>query len=232
MMRTNIQRSVRLAGLVLVTTFILIGVFLPSAASAAPAQAAAAAPAYGTNQYIVRPGDTLSGIARYFGTTVSAIMSANNLVSTRIYVGQVLFIPAGGGGGGGGGYCSQYYYVQRGDTLSGIARRFGVNMQALAQANGIYNYSRIYVGQQLCIPGGYNPEPYPPQPYPPHPYPPHPYPPDPRPGPTCGQYYTVQRGDSLTKIANCCGTTVQNLVWLNNIRNPSFIYVGQVLRIY
>jgi len=222
MMRNNIQRSVRLAGLVLIATLILIGVFLPSAASAAPAQAVPAAPAYGTNQYIVRPGDTLSGIARYFGTTVSAIMSANNLVSTRIYVGQVLFIPPGGGGGGGGGNCSQFYYVQRGDTLSGIARWFGVNMSTLAQVNGIYNYSRIYAGQRLCIPGGYNP----------NPYPPHPNPPGPIPGPTCGQYYTVQRGDSLTRIASCCGTTVQNLAWLNNIRNPSFIYVGQVLRIY
>ena len=43
--------------------------------------------------YIVQRGDTLSGIARRFGTTVKAIMSTNMLTSTRIYVGQRLVIP-------------------------------------------------------------------------------------------------------------------------------------------
>jgi LysM repeat protein len=43
--------------------------------------------------YIVQRGDTLSGIARRFGTTVKAIMSTNGLTSTRIYVGQRLVIP-------------------------------------------------------------------------------------------------------------------------------------------
>lgn len=45
--------------------------------------------------YIVRPGDTLFGIAARFGTTVDAIMRANRLQSPFIYVGQQLFIPVG-----------------------------------------------------------------------------------------------------------------------------------------
>ncbi len=45
--------------------------------------------------YIVRPGDTLFGIASRFGTTVDAIMRANRLQSPFIYVGQQLFIPTG-----------------------------------------------------------------------------------------------------------------------------------------
>lgn len=45
--------------------------------------------------YIVRPGDTLFGIAARFGTTVDAIMRANQLQSPFIYVGQQLYIPVG-----------------------------------------------------------------------------------------------------------------------------------------
>jgi len=47
-----------------------------------------------TRVYVVRWGDTLYGIAHRYGTTVRAIMAANGLTSTRIYVGQRLTIPA------------------------------------------------------------------------------------------------------------------------------------------
>jgi hypothetical protein len=46
----------------------------------------------------------------------------------------------------------QVYVVQRGDTLFRIARRFGVNLYALAAANGITNVNRIFAGQRLVIP--------------------------------------------------------------------------------
>lgn len=46
----------------------------------------------------------------------------------------------------------QIYVVQRGDTLFRIARRFGVNLYALAAVNGITNINRIYAGQRLLIP--------------------------------------------------------------------------------
>jgi LysM repeat protein len=90
-----------------------------------------------------------------------------------------------------------------------------VSTQELAAANNIYNPSRIYVGQRLCIPsGGWNPNPPPPPP------------------PACGQFYTVRPGDNLSRIARWCGTSVESLVYLNGIVNPSRIYVGQVLRIW
>jgi len=53
------------------------------------------------------------------------------------------------------------YVVQRGETLSGIAWRFGTNWIALGQANGIPDPNRIYAGMVLCVPtngmytGGY-----------------------------------------------------------------------------
>ncbi|MBX7234758.1 MAG: L,D-transpeptidase family protein [Caldilineales bacterium] len=52
-------------------------------------------------------------------------------------------VPQGGG----------VHIVRRGETLSGIARRFGVSVQALAAANGIGNINRIRLGQRLVIPG-------------------------------------------------------------------------------
>lgn len=51
------------------------------------------------------------------------------------------------------GRCIAHYFVYRGDTLSRIAARYGVNVYAIARANGIHNINRIYPGQYLCIPG-------------------------------------------------------------------------------
>jgi flagellum-specific peptidoglycan hydrolase FlgJ len=45
------------------------------------------------------------------------------------------------------------------------------------------------------------------------------------------QVYVVKKGDTLTAIAKRYNTTVQNLVRLNNIKNPDLILVGQKLRL-
>ncbi len=189
-----------------------------------------AAPAFAqTTTHIVQRGENLFRIALRYGVTVNALAAANGLSSTStIYVGQRLTIPTGGSGGSplptptpspspSPPPASGVHTVQRGENLYRIALRYGVTTQALAAANGIANPNRIYVGQRLVIPGsGPAPSPSPT--------------PAPAPSPS-GQTYTVQRGDTLSAIALRYGVSMWALAQANGISNPSFIYVGQVLRI-
>jgi LysM repeat protein len=124
--------------------------------------------------HTVQPGQTLSHIALYYGVSAHALSQANNITNpNRIYVGQKLCIPATGGPV----YPAPpsqpsyvHYTVRVGDTLSAIALRYRVTMQAIMSANGIANPNRIVVGQVLRIPGGH--QPLPPAPAPaPHPTP-------------------------------------------------------------
>lgn len=100
------------------------------------------------------------------------------------------------------------YTVVKGDTLSGIAARYGTTYQKIAADNGIANPNLIYPGQVLKIytSGG-------------------------APAPSGEQYYTVVKGDNLSSIAARYGTTWQWLAQVNNIANPNLIYPGQVLRV-
>ena len=141
---------------------------------------------YYDTTYVVQPGDTLSSIARSFNTTVSAIVSANNITNPNlIYAGQTLIIPTGGGGEPPppppspqpppSGDCT--YVVQQGDTLSRIAVGYNTTVANLAALNGISNPNLIYAGQVLKVPcdtGG--PQPPPPPPPPTSPPPPTPAP--------------------------------------------------------
>lgn len=94
------------------------------------------------NTYYVQAGDTLSGIAAKFGTTVSALVQANEISNPNvIYVGQKIVL----------GGSSSVYTVKSGDTLSGIASAYGTTWQALAWKNNIADPNVIYVGQTLQI---------------------------------------------------------------------------------
>lgn len=93
--------------------------------------------------HTVVAGDTVSGIARYYGLPTSSIIEANGLASPyTVRVGQVLTLPR-----------VRTYVVNRGDTLLGIARGEGVPMTDLAAANGLTPPYRIFPGQMLIVPG-------------------------------------------------------------------------------
>lgn len=202
--------TVRRTGLLLLLCLTLTLALLPAAVSAAPAAAPAAVPAASGSYHIVKAGETLSQIARYYSVTVNALKAANGLSNANyIYIGQHLYIPAAGGAPAG---CSSYYYVRHGDTLSEIAAWFGVSYWGLAGANGLGNANYIYVGQKLCIPAIYGGPSYP--------------------GGGGAGYYTVRAGDTLSEIAQWNGTSVHRLMHLNGLSNPNYIYIGQVLRLY
>ncbi len=94
-------------------------------------------------------GDTLTAIARLFETTVAEIVKLNAIANpNRIYPGQTLYIrvPASTPIA-----CCDTYTVRRGDTLSGIAARFGTTAARLAAINQIADEDLILVGQELTL---------------------------------------------------------------------------------
>jgi len=103
--------------------------------------------------HVVRSGESLDSIARSHGTSVRALVEANGISNPNlILAGKQLVIP-GSGGGGGGARPSSVHVVRSGDTLAGIAARYGTTASAIASANGISNPNLIVIGRSLQISG-------------------------------------------------------------------------------
>ncbi|GKU83007.1 hypothetical protein NCCP28_24030 [Niallia sp. NCCP-28] len=118
-----------------------------------PAPAAATANNQGTN-YIVVSGDSLSLIAKRFGTTVEALKSSNQLTSDMLRVGQALVIPANNSTAASPAKeptASATYTVVAGDTLSVIAKKFNTSIDQIKETNNLTS-DTIRVGQILTIP--------------------------------------------------------------------------------
>ena len=105
--------------------------------------------------YTVRPGDTLSEIAARLGLPAAEIATANGVTNPdRIFAGQRLLLPGSATGGGTAGTAAGAHVVALGETLSGIAVKYDVSVQALSDANSLRSVDRIRAGQRLVIPGG------------------------------------------------------------------------------
>ena len=123
--------------------------------------------------HTVRHNETLYCIGRAYGVEPWAIAAQNGIGwSNLLYVGQVLAIPNAPWSNAPDGpvcdrqfdpgspppppppppVCRALYSVRYGDTLSGIAWWYGVNLYTLAARNNIYNVNLIFVGTTLCIP--------------------------------------------------------------------------------
>ena len=127
--------------------------------------ASAPAPSSG-GTHVVQPGENLYRIALRYGTTIVALADANGISDpTQIRVGQTLVIPGGTGTPTAPPSppptAGLTHTVQPGETLSAIARRYGVSVWVLARANSLANPSLIVPGQVLVIPGSSGPAPAP-----------------------------------------------------------------------
>ncbi len=167
---------------------------------------ASAAPLVQEGTHVVRPGETLFSIAQQYGVTVDDMVRANHLTSADlIVVGQKLRIPGGveADDGAQSDRAPGTHIVQAGETLSSIARQYGVTVEEIAQASGISVSSILRVGQKLTIPEP-APEPIP-------------------------EVYVVQSGDTLDRIARRFGTSVASLARANHLSSPSLVFVGRRL---
>jgi LysM repeat protein len=118
------------------------------------------------------------------------------------------------------------YTVASGDSLSGIASRFGTTSRNLMTINGITNANLIRVGQVIKLSGDAAPA----APAPSAPAPSAPAAPAPT-ATAAPTTYTVVARDTLSGIASRFGTTSRNLMSLNGITNANRLRIGQVLTI-
>ena len=160
-----------------------------------------------TATYIVQSGDSLYEIAGQYGVTIDEIITANNLKSTKLQIGQVLVIPTGTIQPTptptlpNNNYIT--YTVKPGDSLYKIANNYNTTVNAIKELNNLKS-NNLSIGQQLKIPSSSNDTSY--------------------------TTYTVKKGDSLWLIANNFNTTVDNIKRLNNLTSNN-LSIGQQLKI-
>jgi len=178
-------------------------------------------------EHIIRRGDTLSGIAKRYGSSVSSIQTANNISNPRrLRPGQALVVPLSPG------YSPEFssstsssyqkgekltHVVRRGDSLYKIARRYGTSVGSIAEWNSMDPYKPIHPGKRLTVyartrasnsaasqsqPSG-----------------------------SSKTLYTVKQGDTLYDIANKYKISVSSLKRWNNLRR-NLIKPGDKLTLY
>lgn len=98
--------------------------------------------------HVVQQNQTLFEIAQTYGTTVDDIIKANEIPNpNNLVVGQTLVVPIIG----------RFYWVQPGDSLWSISRKFNISVQELANVNRISLNQPLQIGFRLYIPQGLKP---------------------------------------------------------------------------
>jgi LysM repeat protein len=109
------------------------------------------------------------------------------------------------------------YIVETGDSLFGLAERFGVDVLTIMALNGLTNDSILFVGQELIIPDPNTGLPSP----------------TPIPNLPAGAIieYMVLPGDTLAIIAEKFLSTEDGIIEENELDNPNQIFVGQLIKV-
>lgn len=178
---------------------------------------ASAPPLAHAAQHVVKPGETLSAIASRYGLPVETLMDVNGLSDPNaIHEGDVLVIPEFAGSAPVAD-AGRFHTVVPGDTLSGLADLYGVSVDEIAAANGIFDPAGVHAGATLVIPGVPLPA---------------------APAATlasqptaAGVHHTVIAGEILSAIADNYGVRLESLIAANALSNPNAIFPGQTLAI-
>src|SRR5579871_430078 len=182
---------------------LLVGTKLHIPGSSAPARAT---PSGWSTTYVVQVGDTLSAIAARYDVALPTFAQANGLdwhspllAGTKLHVPKAAptpkaKIPTWPG----------TYVVQTGDTLSGIAARYGVSLSQLSSVNGVASGGVLLAGQKLRVPVAKAAAPK-------------------------GLTISVEPGDTLSAIAGRYGLSLATLVGANRLNVNAPLLVGQQL---
>ncbi len=160
-------------------------------------------PTYKYYYYKVKSGDTLSKIAKEYGTTVNNIASENNIRNiNKIYVGEVLKIksdidriPTTN---------EKTYTVKQGDTIKSIASKNNISKNKLKALNGIRSDILLKPGEEVIIKGNEHLD---------------------------ILDYKVVKGNTLYNISKRYDTTISNILRLNKIKNPNLIYPNEIIKV-
>ena len=188
--------------------------------------------------YTVQPGDTLSSIAQRLGLRESVLLALNPEITSpdQVYEGQRLVVPdnalpidttappATAPTAPTAPTASDRHTIQPGETLTGIARHYGLTLANLLAANPGLNPDLLFSGTTILIPaaGGAT------APTPPDPQPPDPEPPASR-QPLQRVPYVVQPGDTYSGIAAHFGISTAQLLAMNPSTPPNRLRSGGVI---
>ncbi len=195
-----------------------------------PAAATAAAPA----EYVVADGDTVSGVAERFGLATAEVLACNGLGwSSLIFPGQRLALPVHVPAPDAMPALVPVapeiarHVVVDGDTVSGIAAAYGLDVASVLSANGLGPTSLIFPGESIVLPitgdlpaAAAEPSPA---------VPPAGAATQPAPEQASGDSYVVAEGDTLIAVADAHDVTVADLDSLNALGGSTLIMPGQVL---
>lgn len=167
------------------------------------------AAAYPATNYIVKKGDSLSGIAKRFNVSIESIRGESGIRADSLKPGMTLLIPSADETvpktKAMGNTCEPafneetYHIVKRGETLGLFAKRYSVSVSELMEINGLSS-PKLKTGQKIVLR---------------------------RQGP---RMYVVKKGDTMTKIADKFGMDVDDLAEINEMESLS-LEVGQRLYI-
>jgi LysM repeat protein len=166
--------------------------------------------------YVVKPGDSLWGIANRHRVSPGEIIQLNRMKGDTVLIGQQLQIPdpLSSSSTIQTTYQALHHDVRPGDTSSAILKKYGITRTSLMEANPRVDFGAALVpGSRLVIPGKS-----------PHV--------DTAPKPSSSSRsgsYTVRSGDSLKAIAIRHGTTTASLAALNGIQDANKLIIGQRL---